>query len=91
MQTAVCIGCTLCAWDGTYHNFNVSPPAAKALYRQGLAKVVLKEDEEAEKVILEALSLAKDDKAIAAELESIRQRKKTQRDKEKAAYKRMFE
>lgn len=66
------------------------PPAAKALYRQGLAQVVLKEDEEAEKVILEALSLAKDDKAIAAELERIRQRKKAQRDKEKAVYKKLF-
>ena len=67
------------------------PPAAKALYRQGLAQVILKEDGEAEKVIMEAHSLAKDDKAIAAELESIRQRKKAQRDKEKAAYRKMFE
>jgi peptidyl-prolyl isomerase D len=66
-------------------------PAAKALYRQGLAKVTLKEEEEAEKVMIEAHSLAKDDKAIAAELESIRQRKKAQRDKERAAYKKMFE
>jgi len=64
---------------------------AKALYRQGLAQVTLKGDEEAEKLILEALSLAKDDKAIAAELESIRQRKKAQRDKERAAYKKMFD
>jgi peptidyl-prolyl isomerase D len=68
----------------------VPPPSAKALYRQGLAQVVLKEDEEAEKVILEALSLAKDDKAIAAELETIRQRKKAKRNKEKAIYKKMF-
>jgi peptidyl-prolyl isomerase D len=66
-------------------------PAAKALYRQGLALVALKEDGEAEKLILVALSLAKDDKAIAAELESIRQRKKVKRDKERAAYKKMFE
>ena len=66
-------------------------PTAKALYRQGLAQVVLKEDEEAERVILEALSLAKDDRTIATELESIRQRKKAKRDKEKAIYKRMFE
>ena len=67
------------------------PPVAKALYRQGLAQVTLKEDEDAEKLILEAHSLAKDDKAIAAELESIRQRKKVLRDKERAAYKKMFE
>jgi peptidyl-prolyl isomerase D len=65
--------------------------AAKALYRQGLAQVTLKEYEEAEKVFLEAISLAKDDKAIAAELEHLRQRKKAQRDKEKAAYKKIFE
>lgn len=52
---------------------------------------MLKEDEEAERVILEALSLAKDDRTIATELESIRQRKKAKRDKEKAIYKRMFE
>jgi peptidyl-prolyl isomerase D len=41
-------------------------------------------------VIVQALSLAKDDKAIAGELERLRQRKKAQRDKEKAAYKKIF-
>jgi peptidyl-prolyl isomerase D len=65
--------------------------AAKALYRQGLAQVTLKEDEEAEKAFLDALSIAKEDKAIAAELERLRQRKKAQRDKEKAAYKKLFD
>jgi peptidyl-prolyl isomerase D len=64
--------------------------AAKALYRQGLARVTLKEYEEAEKAFLEAHSLAKDDKAISGELDRLRQRKKTQRDKEKAAYKKIF-
>ncbi|KAH9968179.1 peptidyl-prolyl cis-trans isomerase Cpr7 [Russula dissimulans] len=63
---------------------------AKALYRNGLAQVTLKEFEEAEKVFQEALSLAKDDKAIAGELEHLRQRRKAQRDKEKAAYKKLF-
>jgi len=63
---------------------------AKALYRNGLARVTLKEYEEAEKVFQEALSLAKDDKAIAGELERLRQRRKAQRDKEKAAYKKIF-
>jgi peptidyl-prolyl isomerase D len=67
------------------------PLLAKALYRQGLAQVMLNDYDEAEKVILEAHSLAKDDKAIAAELERLRQRKKAQRDKEKAAYKKMFD
>ncbi|KAI0305101.1 cyclophilin-like domain-containing protein [Multifurca ochricompacta] len=63
---------------------------AKALYRQGLARVTLKEDEEAEKVFLEALSIAKDDKAISTELDRLRQRKKAYRDKEKAIYKKFF-
>ncbi|KAH9020035.1 peptidyl-prolyl cis-trans isomerase Cpr7 [Lactarius pseudohatsudake] len=63
---------------------------AKALYRKGLAQVTLKEEEEAEKVLVEALSIAKDDKAISGELERLRQRKKAARDKEKAAYKKMF-
>ena len=63
---------------------------AKALYRQGLAQVTLKEDEEAERVLVEALSIAKEDKAISGELERLRQRKKAARDKEKAAYKKMF-
>lgn len=63
---------------------------AKALYRQGLAQVILKEDEEAERVLVEALSIAKDDKAISGELDRLRQRKKAAREKEKAVYKRMF-
>jgi peptidyl-prolyl isomerase D len=63
---------------------------AKALYRQGLAQVTLQDDEEAEKVFLEAQSLAKDDKAIATELDRLRQRKKAQRDTEKARFKRLF-
>jgi peptidyl-prolyl isomerase D len=63
---------------------------AKALYRQGLAQVTLKEDSEAEKALLEAQSLAKDDKAIANELDRLRQRKKAKRDKERASFKKMF-
>ncbi|KAH9960535.1 hypothetical protein BGW80DRAFT_1562255 [Lactifluus volemus] len=63
---------------------------AKALYRQGLPQLTLKEGEAAEGAFLEAFSLAKEDKAIAAELEHLRQRKKSQREKEKAAYKNFF-
>ncbi|KAF8273651.1 peptidyl-prolyl cis-trans isomerase Cpr7 [Lactarius quietus] len=63
---------------------------AKALYRQGLAQVILKDDEEAERVLVEALSIAKNDKAISGELERLRQRKKAAREKEKAVYKKMF-
>jgi peptidyl-prolyl isomerase D len=65
--------------------------AAKALYRQGLAQVTLKEDEDAERAFLEAHSLAKDDKAIATELDRLRQRKKAQRDTQKARFKKMFD
>jgi peptidyl-prolyl isomerase D len=42
-------------------------------------------------VLVEALSIAKDDKAISGELDRLRQRKKAARDKEKAVYKKMFE
>lgn len=66
------------------------PSAAKALYRKGLAQVTLKDYDEAEELFLEAHSLAKDDKAIIGELDRLRQRKKAQRDKEKAAYKKIF-
>ncbi|KAI0049486.1 40 kDa cyclophilin [Auriscalpium vulgare] len=63
---------------------------AKALYRQGLAYAGLKDDDSAEKTLVEALKYAKDDKAIAGELERVRQRKKEKRDKEKKAFKKMF-
>ncbi|KAH9954689.1 hypothetical protein BGW80DRAFT_405400 [Lactifluus volemus] len=43
----------------------------KALYQQGLAQLTLKEGEAAEGAFLEAFSLAKEDKAIAAELEHL--------------------
>jgi peptidyl-prolyl isomerase D len=74
-----------------YRGLVVPVFSAKALYRQGLAQVTLKEYDEAERVIVEALSLAKDDRAIASELERLRQRKTAQRDKEKAAYKKFFD
>ena len=41
-------------------------------------------------MLVEALSIAKDDKAISGELERLRQRKRAQREKEKAVYKKMF-
>ncbi|THH19555.1 hypothetical protein EW146_g1631 [Bondarzewia mesenterica] len=63
---------------------------AKALYRRGIALGILKEDDEAETVLTEASALAKDDAAIAAELERVRQRKKEKKNKEKKAYKKMF-
>ena len=63
---------------------------AKALYRRGLAFGVVKEDEEAEEALAEASRLAKDDAAIARELERVRQRRKEKRDKQKKAFKKMF-
>ncbi|VDB96525.1 unnamed protein product [Peniophora sp. CBMAI 1063] len=63
---------------------------AKAFYRQGLALIAQKDEERAEVVLNDALKYAKDDKAIAAELERLRQRKKAKIAKEKAAYKKMF-
>ncbi|ETW77521.1 hypothetical protein HETIRDRAFT_239579, partial [Heterobasidion irregulare TC 32-1] len=63
---------------------------AKALYRRGLAFGVVKEDEEAEEALAEASRLARDDAAIAGELERVRQRKKERRDKQKKAFKKMF-
>ncbi|RDB17075.1 Peptidyl-prolyl cis-trans isomerase D [Hypsizygus marmoreus] len=63
---------------------------AKALYRRALAKAILKEEEEAEKDLVEASKLVPEDTAIAGELAKIRQRKKEKRDKEKKAFKKMF-
>ncbi|KAI0783253.1 peptidyl-prolyl cis-trans isomerase Cpr7 [Abortiporus biennis] len=63
---------------------------AKALYRRGLAHGVLKEDDLAEQELVKAAALIKDDKAILAELEKVRGRRKEKRDKEKKAFKKMF-
>ena len=63
---------------------------AKALYRQGLALIAQKDEEQAEIVLNDALKYAKEDKAISSELERLRQRKKAKIAKEKAAYKKMF-
>ncbi|KAL0945835.1 hypothetical protein HGRIS_012118 [Hohenbuehelia grisea] len=63
---------------------------AKALYRRALARVILKNEDEAEKDLVEATKLVPDDQAIASELAKVRQRRKEKRDKEKKAYKKMF-
>ena len=62
----------------------------KALYRRALGQVAEKEDDEAEKDLIRAHELVKDDAAILAELEKVRARKKEKRDKEKKAFKKMF-
>ena len=63
---------------------------AKALYRRALAHSIQKEDDEAEKDLVEASKKVPDDAAIAGELAKVRQRKKEKRDKEKKAFKKMF-
>ncbi|KZT05011.1 peptidyl-prolyl cis-trans isomerase [Laetiporus sulphureus 93-53] len=63
---------------------------AKALYRRALANAVLKNEDNAEEDLLAAHELVKDDKAIIAELEKIRQKRREQKEKEKKAYKKLF-
>lgn len=63
---------------------------AKGLYRRALAYIMLKDDENAEKDLIEASKLIPDDQAIAGELARLRNRKKEKRDKEKKAYSKMF-
>ena len=66
------------------------PLLAKALYRRALALSATNEDTEAEKDLASAHELVKEDGAIVAELEKVRQRKKEKREKEKRAYKKLF-
>ncbi|CAK5269805.1 unnamed protein product [Mycena citricolor] len=63
---------------------------AKALYRRALARVIFKDEEQAEEDLVAALSHVPDDAAISNELANIRKHKKEKRDKEKKAYKKMF-
>lgn len=63
---------------------------AKALYRRGLAHSTLREEDEAERDLMEASKLVSEDQAITNELSKIRQRKKEKKDKEKAAFKKLF-
>ncbi|KAE9410080.1 hypothetical protein BT96DRAFT_1012334 [Gymnopus androsaceus JB14] len=63
---------------------------AKALYRRALAQIMLKDDENAERDLIEASKLVSDDQAIAGELARVRNTKKEKRDKEKKAYSKMF-
>jgi peptidyl-prolyl isomerase D len=63
---------------------------AKALYRRALAQVILKDDDQAERDLVEANQLVPDDKAIVAELTKVRQHKKEGREKAKKAFKKLF-
>ncbi|KAK2460856.1 hypothetical protein APHAL10511_007326 [Amanita phalloides] len=63
---------------------------AKAYYRRGLAKSILKDEDGAESDLIAANQLVPSDTAIASELARLRQKKKEQRDKEKKAYMKLF-
>lgn len=62
---------------------------AKALYRRALARVALKEEEEAEKDLVEATKLV-NDQTISSELERVRAMRKANKEREKARFKKMF-
>jgi peptidyl-prolyl isomerase D len=70
--------------DGTFSTI------AKALYRRAVAHSILKDDDDAEKDLVEASQLVPDDKVISSELAKVRQHKKEKREKEKKALKKMF-
>ena len=60
------------------------------MYRRALARVALKEEAEAEKDLVEATKLV-NDQAITAELEKVRATRKTNKEREKAKFKKMFD
>jgi len=52
---------------------------------------MLKEDDDAERDLVEAIQLAPDDRVIAAELAKVQKQKKARREKERKAYRKLFE
>ena len=63
--------------------------SAKGLYRRALARAALKEEEEAEKDLVEATKLV-NDQAISSELEKVRATIKANKKRERAKFKKMF-
>lgn len=63
--------------------------SAKALYRRALAQIALKQEEEAEKDLIEANKLVNDQK-ISSELERVRATRKANKELERAKFKRLF-
>ena len=63
---------------------------AKALYRRAISNVVLHEDDDAEKDLLEALALTPNDQACLRELNGVRERKKAEKERQKKAFRGMF-
>lgn len=72
-------------------NNNGGKDRAKALYRRGLARVRLRDEESALADLEEAARLAPDDAAVRNELAAVKTATAARRAKEKAAYKKFFE
>jgi len=62
----------------------------KALYRRALARITLKDEDEAYEELTEASKVVPGDEAIQKELARLKAKQKEKRDKEKKAYKNLF-
>lgn len=62
----------------------------KALYRRALGRIQLKNEEEAEKDLKEALVAVPGDAGVIKALKDVEVRQKAKRDKERKAYGKMF-
>lgn len=63
---------------------------AKALYRRGAARALLKEYDEASKDLHQAAELVPSDQAIQAELKKVQAKKNEQKQKQQKIYAKMF-
>ncbi|XP_019390083.1 PREDICTED: peptidyl-prolyl cis-trans isomerase D isoform X1 [Crocodylus porosus] len=81
-------------WQGTIENCSealaIDPENTKALYRRAQAWQGIKDFDQALADIKKAQEIAPEDKAIQTEILKIKQKIKAQKDKEKAAYAKMF-
>ena len=64
---------------------------AKALFHKGMALRSLKEEDEALECLERAQALAPDDAAVAREISAVKKAQKERREKEKKAYRKMFD
>ncbi|XP_023611167.1 peptidyl-prolyl cis-trans isomerase D isoform X2 [Myotis lucifugus] len=78
------------AVDSCLEALEIDPSNTKALYRRAQGWQGLKEYDQALADLKKAQEIAPEDKAIQAELLKVKQKIKAQKDKEKAAYAKMF-
>ncbi|KAJ8794709.1 hypothetical protein J1605_003018 [Eschrichtius robustus] len=78
------------AVDSCLEALEIDPANTKALYRRAQGWQGLKEYDQALADLKKAQEIAPEDKAIQAELHKVKQKIKAQKDKEKAAYAKMF-